>query len=133
MSIQTLAVNVGGTSSATGGTSTSMLSKGATLNKREVIFDDSSEFIDQIHATFTVSDPVVRNGSPNGYTQARSGLSIEFPLGLDNGNRTTNTLRINLAVDPETTDAEIDGYLEVGAQMLYLAALRNFWRRQSTD
>ncbi len=133
MTIQALAVNVGGTNSVTGGTSTSVLSKGSTLSKRSVILDDSSEYIDQTRIEFSAQDPRVSTGAPNGYTQARSSFVMEVPLLLDNGKRTINTLTCKIAVDPETTDAEIAEMLSQGAQMLYSSALLNFWQKQSTD
>ncbi len=131
MSITNMAVNVGGTSSVTGGTSTSYLAKGTTLDRRTLILDDNSDYVDQTKVEFSIKDPKVSAGAPNGYTQARSNVYVQVPLALDNGNRTINSLRIELSVDPETSDAEISAMLEEGAQILYQTALRDFWQKRA--
>jgi hypothetical protein len=131
MSIETAVILVGGTSSVTGGTSTGFIIKGDTLNEKRVILDDSSEFIDQTNVVFSIKDPVVNSGAPNGYTQQRSSVKMIRPLGLDNGNRTTNTFQTQVSVDPETSDAEKLALIEEGCQLVYQAALADFWRKQS--
>lgn len=131
MSIDTFTVLVGGTTSTTGGTSTGMIVKGESDGNKKVILDNSAEFIDAEQYTFSVKDPTVNSGSPNGYTQARSSAKAVIPLTLDNGNRTTNTINIVLSYDPETTDTEKAALLELGAQMLSSSALADFWKKQS--
>lgn len=131
MGIQSSTVKIGGTVSTTSGTDTNMLTKGGTLNELVTVLDDSSEFIDQIRFRFNVVDPKVSASAPNGYTQQRSIVKVVFPLGLDNGKRTTNTLEIKLSCDPETQASEKDSYMVLGAQLLSLPDFQAFFQEQS--
>lgn len=65
----------------------------------------------------TVKEPKPSSGAPNGSTQARAAMTFKSPLVLDNGNVTVNTVRVEVAYDPETTSAEIDELLVIGAQL----------------
>lgn len=56
--------------------------------------------------------------APNGYTQQRATCLIKFPKVLTNGNRTVNTLRLELACDIEMSNAEKLDYLLQGSQIL---------------
>jgi len=131
MGIQNSSINIDGTVSATGGTATGMITKGSTLNQLLVIIDDSSEFIDETKAEFTVKSPAIQTSAPNGYTQARSKVRVFVPLALDNGNQTLNTLTIEVACDHETTAAEIESMLVLGAQLLADSDYSDFWKKQS--
>lgn len=131
MSLSTASVLKDGTVATTGGTATTFIEKGSSLNYWEGIFDDSSEFISQSSISCTVKDPKVNSGSPNGYTQARSSITVKVPLLLDNGSYTVNTLRLELAVDHETTDAEIQSMLVYGAQLFHDTDFSDFWKKQS--
>lgn len=106
MSIKSASILSGATSvAASGGTATTMIDKGTT-DKTTVILDDSSEFALQTKMEFSVVDPAVSSGAPNGYTQARAKARLLKPLLLDNGNYTTNTGQVQFSWDPETTAAE---------------------------
>lgn len=131
MAIETSSILYDGTVATTGGTATGVITKGGTLNQLNVILDDSSEFIDQTKVEFTVREPVVNPSAPNGYTQARSAVRMLIPLSLDNTNRTVNSLKIELSVDHETTDAEIQSMLVAGAQFLHDSDFSDFWKKQS--
>lgn len=131
MGIQSSSINIDGTVATTAGTATGLIAKGGTLNEFLAILDDSSEFIAQTKIKFTVSDPRVQTSAPNGYTQARSGVKVVVPLALDNSSHTTNTLTMQLSVDPETTDAEIESMLVMGAQLLADSDFSDFWKKQS--
>lgn len=131
MSISTSSVLVGGTVATTGGTATTMIEKGNTLDNQKVILDDSAEFINATLIDFSVRDPKVNSGAPNGYTQARSSVKLSVPLALDNGNRTVNTVTIQLSVDPETTDAEVDAIRVLAAQLIHDSDFDEFWQKQS--
>lgn len=133
MSISTMAVNVGGTCSVTGGTSTSYLAKGTTLDRRTLILSDNAEYVDQVRVELRVRDPKVNLTAPNGFTQARSEVYMEFPLLLDNGKRTANSFRLLLSVDPETTDAEIAEMRAEAAQLIFQSSLDDFWNKQATS
>lgn len=131
MGIQTSSVNIDGTVSTSGGTATGMIAKGNTLNEIQVILDDSSEFVEQTKIDFQVKEPVVKPSAPNGYTQARNTVRIYVPLALDNGNVTVNTLELKLSCDHETTEAEVQSLLVLGAQLLSDSDYSDFWKKQS--
>lgn len=131
MSIVSGSVLYDGTVATTGGTATSFISKGGTLAQLDVILDDSSEFKDQTKVEFKVSEPRVQTSAPNGYTQQRNVVKVLSPLDLDNSNRTINTLEIKMSVDHETTDAEIESLLVLGAQLLHDSDFSDFWKKQS--
>lgn len=131
MTISALSVNVDGTVATTGGTATTIISKGTLLDSHNVILDDASEFIAQTSIAFTNKDPKVSVAAPNGYTQSRKSVKINVPLALDNGNYTTNTVTITIAVDPETTDAEVTSLRVLAAQMIHDSDLDDFWNKGS--
>lgn len=131
MSITNASILVDGTVAITAGTATTVLSKGGTLNQLKTYLDGASSYLAQTVMNWTVSDPVVNSGQPNGYTQKRSICKIIEPLALDNGNTTHNTLEIKLSVDPETTDAEIDSMIVMGVNALADSEFVEFWRAQS--
>lgn len=133
MTIQASSVLVDGTVATTGGTATSVINKGGTLAERRVILDDGSVYVGETRLQFKVSDPVVNSSAPNGYTQGRSEVKVLVPLLLDNGKYTTNTIDLKLSVDPETTDAEIQSMLVLGAQLLHDTDFSDFWKKRSTE
>nr|APG77057.1 hypothetical protein [Beihai levi-like virus 13] len=130
MAIQTAAVIDGPTPSFSGGTSHNLSVKGQSQNLLSCVVNDGSEFINQSKIDFSVRDPRVLVTAPNGYTQARSMVSIRIPLLLDNGKVTINTLRLELSVDHEMTDSEIAKLLAYGSQILVVSDYNNFWYQQ---
>lgn len=130
MSINSASVLVDGTVATTGGTATDLLLKNQSGLEVVTILDDSSEFILNKKITFSVKEPKVSAGAPNGYTQQRCNAVLQVPRILDNGNRTVDTLRIELACDHETSDAEIQSMLVTGAQLLHRADFSAFWKQQ---
>jgi hypothetical protein len=130
MSLTTGTVLVGGTTSTTGGTSTGFLTKGDTLGQKNLILDDGSEYASQTQANFTIKDPVTKASAPNGFSQQRSKIQFLVPLSLDNGNRTFNTLTIELAYDVETTSSEKDALIALGVQTLNGSDFSDFWKQQ---
>lgn len=130
MAIQNATLPVGATITPSGGTATTMKLKEVTPSKLVVALDDGSEFLSQQTIDVVTKSPVVSTSAPNGYTQARSSAFFRFPLSLDNGNRTVNTLKIELAVDHETTAAEIQGYLAKGVLFMLSADAADMWEQQ---
>jgi hypothetical protein len=133
MTIQSSSINVDGTVATTGGTATSLKKLGSSLERFNSYLDDGSEFLTRTEIDFTIKEPKVSVGAPNGYTQQRSNVKILVPLVLDNGNLTVNTLTISLAVDHEMTDAEIESMLVLGAQILHDSDYSDFWKNQALD
>lgn len=132
MTIKDASVLVGTTLSGTGGTATGFLDGGDSVGIHNVALDDSSEFINQTGLQFTTKAPKVLASAPNGYTQRRCTVVIQRPLALDNDGRTVNTLRMELAVDIETTAAEVSSLLELGAQVLFDSDYSDFWQNSGT-
>lgn len=131
MTLAASTINVGGTSSVTGGSSTGLLYRGGDINQGKYILDDGSEFLAITKVNFSVLEPKVNSGAPNGYTQGRNFLSYIEPLALDNGNLTHNSFRGEFAFDVETTDAEKDAMIENVVQLIYGSALREFYQSQT--
>ena len=131
MSIASSSILYDGTVAASGGTATSMIVRGGTLNSTEVILDNSAEFALQTKIEFSVKEPRVQASAPNGYTQARTTCKVLKPLLLDNGNYTVNTVSMQLSVDPETTAAEIATLLGLIAQAATDSDFTDFWSKQS--
>lgn len=133
MSIASGTILVGGTSSATGGTSTGLIEKGNSLTESRCLLDDGSAYTNSTSLQFLVKDPVPNPSAPNGFTQKRSSIRLLVPLALDNGNTTINSVAIQLSVDPETTDAEIDALRSHAAQVLFDSDFDEFWQNQSVS
>lgn len=131
MSVKTSAILVDGTVATTGGTSTSFIDKGGSLEVQKLILDDSSEFAAQTSLTFSIKEPKISSSAPNGFTQARNTVKVMKPLALDNGSATVNTVTLQLSVDPETTDAEVENLLVTAAQLLHDSDYSAFWKKQS--
>lgn len=131
MAINGGSVLLDGTVSATGGTATSLLSKGENGETHKVLLNDGAAFVSQKTVDFTVKEPRVSASSPSGYTQARSIVLLKVPKILADGSRTVNTLRIEFAGDINTTDAERLTMRSLGAQFLVDSDLTSFWNAQS--
>jgi hypothetical protein len=123
-------VDIGTAISATGGTATSFLGKGSSLDKRFLSLDDGSVLKDETTYSFGIKRPKVSAGAPGGYTQARNTLFIQMPKTLANGEVTKNSLRVELSADPETTDSEKVDILAQAAQMMFETAFRPYWTNQ---
>jgi hypothetical protein len=116
---------------ATGGDDQALVSLGISANKNVVFFDGDTDFRTRRTIDFTTKAPTVQASAPNGYTQARSTALLKFPLELDNGERTVNTVRIEVAYDPESTAAEVEEMLEVAGQVVGTSAFFDFWKEHN--
>jgi hypothetical protein len=108
-----------------------MITKGDSENRQVVILDDSSTFLLQTEMDFSIKSPKVQSDAPNGYTQARNVLLVKSPFVLDNGNRTVNTIRVELAVDHELTSAERQSLIELAVHTLVDSDFADYWEKQS--
>lgn len=133
MSLQNSAVLVDGTVATTGGTSTTFKTKGNTLLQHDLLLDDGSPLVGRTDLSCSIKAPKVSVAAPNGYTQARNTMILKVPLLLDNGSYTVNTIKVEMAVDIETTDAERDTMRITAAQLLHASAYDDFWNLQSLD
>lgn len=131
MSLNSSSILVDGTVATTGGTATSLVSKGNTLSQHNLILDDGSDLLAQTEFEATIKSPKKSATAPNGYTQARNTVLIKVPLALDNGLVTFNTVKVEIACDVETTDAEKLSMRVLAAQMLHDSDYVSFWDDQS--
>lgn len=131
MSLESMSVLKDGTVSTTGGTATTALLQNRDQAGVTLLIDDGSELLVQPKINFTARSPRESNGAPNGFTQRRAKAHLEFPVILDNGNRTINTIKLELAADVEMTDAEIESMLVYAAQVIADSDFSDFWKRGS--
>ena len=75
----------------------------------------------------TAKDPVANTSAPGGYTQARKVALIKQPYTLANGNRTVNTVRIEVSLDPEVTAAESLALRIQASELLGRDSYKAFW------
>lgn len=74
--------------------------------KKEVFEDNGAAFLDRKVFKFSVTNPKVSSTSPNGYTQVRNDIVLVSPYTPSGGARTTNTIRVNISVDPSLPAAD---------------------------
>lgn len=110
MSLSNASVPIGASYAPTGGSATSLVSLGQNEGSNKLYIDDGSDLILRKTCLATSKAPVVNSGAPNGYTQQRSTIVFHVPMLLANGNYTTNTVKIEVAFDPEA-DASERAYL----------------------
>lgn len=131
MAINNGSILLDGTVSASGGTATTLLSKGENGETHKVLLNDGAAFVSQKTIDFSVKEPRVSSGAPSGYTQARNVVLVKFPKILADGSRTVNTARIEFATDINTTDAERLTMRSLAAQLLVDSDITSFWNAQS--
>lgn len=133
MAIKNLDLRVGGTLSSTGGTLTSVQSKGTTLNTTRVIVDDGDSLADQSEIRFSVKEPRADESAPNGYTQARCNFTLYRPVTPTDGQRTLNSVSVSLSYDPHSTDAQVQELLNMAAETMVDTETQNFFTDQSVE
>lgn len=106
MGLSTASIPVGASYAPTGGTATAMVSLGQSGDSNKLFIDDNADLILRKTCLATSKAPVPNSGAPNGYTQQRSTIVFHVPMLLDNGNYTTNTVKIEVAFDPEADSSE---------------------------
>lgn len=106
MSLSSASIPVGASYTPSGGSATSFASLGQSQGTNSLYIDDGSELILRKTCLATSKPPVPNSGAPNGYTQQRSTIVFHVPMLLDNGNYTTNTVKIEVAFDPEADASE---------------------------
>jgi len=78
-----------------------------------------------------IKPPKIQPTAPNGYTQARATATYKKPKLLANGKITVNSVQVSMSYDVETTQAEIQELMDVGAQMIFDADFTALWKNQS--
>lgn len=116
---------------ATGGTDVTLVSLGIQGNKNTLYFSTDTNLSTRRLAEFSVKAHAVSASAPGGYTQARNTILVKFPKTLANGAITINTVKVEVAYDPQTTQAEVETYCETVAQMLGTSAFMDFQKNQN--
>lgn len=134
MSIKDASLPIGATVAATGGTATNLVVLGGSLTETQAYVGTSGVTqLTRTTATFTVKQPKTSVSAPGGYTQGRSKVRIDVPKVLENLARTSNSISIELAFDPETTAAEVTALLQLASLHLIDTDLSSFWLNQSAS
>jgi hypothetical protein len=131
MTIASASIDVDCTFTPSGGTATTLKTKESEGTGHIVFLDDGSDLISQKIVEFSYKKPKVQASAPNGYTQGRNSVVIKSPLGLDNDERTVNTVRIEVACDYETTAAEKLTLRNLAIHSLLDSEFLEFWDDQS--
>ena len=127
MSLISSTVLVDGTVSATGGTSRTFKSLGDNGSEHKMFIDESLSYSLRKEVDFSTRAPKVSPSAPGGYTQGRRKAFIRIPRTFANGNRTVDTVMMEVSTDVEATDAEIQTYLGIAAQVLTDSDYTDFW------
>lgn len=131
MAVSNATLKSGGTVSVAGGTDLAFASLGIQANQNTLYAIADPDFRTRREIVCAVKPPKAQAGAPNGFTQARASTLVKVPLVLDNGKMTYNTLRIELAVDVETSDAEKTELMSLGSQILADADFSAFFKSLS--
>lgn len=133
MSFKDASLAIGSTIAPSGGTATTVISRGMQNGVNRYVLDDSSEFLDSVQFSLSHTEPKPAAGAPNGYTQKRTKLSILVPMTLTNGNRTVRTVRVEIGDDIESSDAEQDSLMDLAALVILSSAFRAAVHDQIND
>lgn len=106
MSLSNASIPIGASYAPSGGSATAFASMGQTPGSNQLFIDDGADLILRKTCLASSKTPVPNAGAPNGYTQQRSSIVFHIPMLLDNGKYTTNTVRIEVAFDPEADSGE---------------------------
>jgi len=118
MSLSNASVLSGATMAPSGGSAITFSSSGISNGANMIYCTSDTDLRTRRTMVASVKDPKPSTGAPNNSTQARATIVFKSPLELDNGNVTVNTVRVEVAYDPETTSAELDELLVIGSQIL---------------
>ncbi|DAD49893.1 coat protein [ssRNA phage ESE017] len=131
MAIANSSIAIDSTASVTGGTARTVKELVRNNSELNAYIDEGLSFQARKEVAFSVKVPKVSVSAPGGFTQARSTVILKSPKTLANGNRTVNTVSIQLSVDPETTAAEVTTMLNAAAQLLFDSDYSDFWKAQA--
>jgi hypothetical protein len=127
MSIKSFTLLEGASITPSGGTSKTCSELMQIQDGYRIHIEEDTDYETKRYLDFKSREPRPKAEAPNGYTQARRSLLIRHPLSLDNGKITVNTSSYVLAIDPETSAAEVAEYLIEMAQLLVATATSQFF------
>jgi len=131
MPLTSASVLTGATITPSGGSALAFDGAGIRNGTHTLNCDADTDLRTRRQFVCSVKEPRPSAGAPNGSTQARAAIVFKSPLALDNDNVTVNTVRVEVAYDPETTSAEIDELLVIGAQMFSDSDFTDFYKQLS--
>ena len=131
MSLSGATILIDGTVATTGGTSQALATLGDSENKHRLFIDDGSEYSARYTLEFATKEPKVSETAPNGYTQMRNTCLVKAPITPSGGAATVNTIKIEVAVDPATTDAQKLSLRVIAAQLFHDSDFLEWWDNQS--
>jgi len=119
MSINNTTIAEDGAIAVTGGTNKTLISRGGDSNSNHFYVNEDAVANLRRTLDITVKDAKVQVSAPGGYTQERQVIVTKVPIILANGNRTVNTYRTEISVDPETSVAQRKTDREMHSQTLF--------------
>jgi hypothetical protein len=134
MSLNSLTLTTGATAIAftpTGGTSIDLDIASSNGNVVTVVPELDSDFRTKRSITFNKTSPRIEPSAPNGYTQVRTKATVKVPILLTNGKYTVNQIKVEVAYDVETSDAQRLELRSLGAQLFTNAIVAAVWDAQS--
>lgn len=135
MGLQNATLLVGGTVSATGGTSTAFAPNGATVTGGiQVVDTTNTNAVTRASMTFrTVKQAALDLISGLYSGKIKRQAQLVRPKVTTSGRVVFPLVRIEVEYSPENTDVEVSALLSEGAQLLVDADFTNFWKIGSTS
>lgn len=130
MGIANATILVGGTVSATGGTSTAFVPNGAQVNGGIQIVDSTNtNAVTRASATFrTIKNAILDSVTGLFVGKIKRQAQLVRPKVTASGRVVFPLVRIEVEFHPENTDAEISALLSEGAQLLIDSDFTSFWK-----
>lgn len=119
MSLSAATTLSGATISASGGTTVNWASTGLVGSKNTLVVTADTDFRTRRQIDAVIKQPNPQASAPNGYTQCRGSLLYKKPILLANGKITVNTVLVQVAYDVETSAAQVQDMLDVGAHFCF--------------
>lgn len=134
MSVQNATLLVGGTVSASGGTSTAFTPNGAQVTGGvQVVDSTNTNAVTRASLTFRTIKQAVLDVLTGKFTgKVKRQAQLVRPKVLTDGRVVFPLIRIELEFSPDNTDAEISALMSEGAQLLIDADFTSFWKIGST-
>lgn len=134
MSIRNASIPIGATFAPSGGTATGLIALGGDASSTKTFVATTGvTALNRTEILFSAKQPKVSPSAPGGFTQGRSSLKVTVPKVLANGNRTLNSATIEMALDPETTAAELNALRSLLQNLIVDADFDMLWLNQSID
>ena len=130
MPINNGTILVGGTVSATGGTSTAFVANGAEVKGGiQVVDSANANAITRAMITFRNIKAAIVDVLTGKYTgKTKRQAQLVRPKVLASGTIVFPLIRVELEIHPEMTDAEVSALLSEGAQLCIDSDFTSFWK-----